>query len=203
MIPDYRTIGFAWLNVCQQVMLHGREFTIDRGSYARQKRKQLDALAFTISHPETRPLGFEHKGLPVCDDKSIEGYFVDYLISPELMPDEQYTYGSRIEPHLERVAMMLKESPGTNQATIEVARPDDVLLPDPPCLRVLSWKVTDKGLQLSSFWRSWDLFAAFGTNLGGLQMLNEAMAEWAGVKPGPMFCSSDGGHIYDHCWEML
>lgn len=199
----YRTIGEAWLNLCQGCVRDGREFTITRGSYVGQHRKQFDTVAFTITHPETRPLGFEHDGLAISDDKSIEKYFADYLINPDLAPGEQYTYASRMAPHLEAIAEMLRVTPGTNQATLEVARPEDVLLADPPCLRMLSWKVTGLKLQLSSFWRSWDLFSGLPTNLGGLQLLNELMAEWAEVRPGPLFCTSDGAHVYDHNWKMV
>lgn len=199
----YKTIGEAWLNICQDCIKNGREFEITRGSYEGQRRKQLDTLAFTITDPGARPLGLEYKGLAISDDKSIEKYFVDYLVNSTLKPNEQYTYASRIAPYLENVAEMLYDTPGTNQATIEISRPSDVLLSDPPCLRVLSWKVIDEGLQLSSFWRSWDLFVALPTNLGGLQLLNEMMAEWAGVKIGPLFCTSDGAHVYDHNWRMI
>lgn len=203
MIPEYRTIGEAWLNVCQACLENGRIFKISRGSYEGQERRQLDMLAFTITHPGTRPLGFEYKGLAISDDRSIEKYFADYLINPILAPDEQYTYASRIAPFLKVVAKMLRVTPDTNQATLEVGRPEDIGLAAPPCLRVLSWKVTNKGLQLSSFWRSWDLFSGLPANLGGLQLLNELMAEWAEVEVGPLFCISDGAHIYDHNWKMF
>jgi len=199
----YRTIGEAWLNVCQRCLAQGRTYVITRGSYEGQQRKQLDHLAFMITHPGTRPLGVEYKGTPISDDESIQRYFEDYLINPRLAENEQYTYASRVAPHLEAIAEMLYKTPGTNQATIEVGRPEDIDLSDPPCLRVLSWKVTPGGLQLTSFWRSWDLYAALPTNLGGLQLLNELVAEWAGLSPGPLVCYSDGGHIYDHCWNML
>ena len=202
-MDTYRTIGEAWLNVCRRCLNEGRTYTIARGSYEGQQRKQLDQLAFIITHPGTRPLAVDYKGVPVSDDESIHRYFEDYLIDPRLAEKEQYTYASRIAPNLEPVAEMLRRSPDTNQATIEVGRPEDIDLPDPPCLRVLSWKATPAGLQLSSFWRSWDLYAALPTNLGGLQLLNETMAEWAGLEPGPLVCYSDGGHIYDHCWKML
>jgi thymidylate synthase len=202
-MDTYRTIGEAWLNACKRCLQAGRTYTIMRGSYKGQQRKQLDQLAFIISHPGTRPLATEYRGMPISDDESINRYFEDYLIDPRVAENEQYTYASRIAPNLEAVAEMLRQSPATNQATVEVARPEDVGLADPPCLRILSWKATPAGLQLTSFWRSWDLYVALPTNLGGLQLLNETMAEWAGLTPGPLVCYSDGGHIYDHCWNML
>ena len=136
----------------------------------------------------------------MATDNSIQEYFVDYLINPEKGEGEDYTYGERLMPHLDTLITMLRETPGTNQAAIEVARPEDILLESPPCLRVLSWKVVEGKLWLSSFWRSWDLYAARPTNLGGLQLFNEMVAEMVGLESGPQVAYSDGAHIYDHFW---
>lgn len=201
-IPTYRTIGEAWLNTCQQCMTGGREYTIQRGSYVGQRRKQLDWLAFAISSPGERPLGFEYQGTPISDGESIHRYFEDYLINPDVSDNEQYTYASRLHPQLYKIISILRKTPNTNQAVAEVAKPSDIHLADPPCLRVLSWKVTAAGLQLSSFWRSWDLYGALATNLGGLQLLNELMAEWCGIRPGSLVCYSDGAHVYEQSWSV-
>lgn len=201
-ILTYRTIGEAWLNTCQQCIADGREYKIQRGSYVSQKRKQLDWLAFVILSPGERPLGVEYRGTPISDDKSIHRYFEDYLINPEVSDKEQYTYASRLHPQLYKIISTLRKTPNTNQATAEIGQPTDIHLTDPPCLRVLSWKVTPVGLQLSSFWRSWDLYGAMAMNLGGLQLLNEMMAEWSGIGAGPLVCYSDGGHIYEQSWGV-
>lgn len=199
----YWTIGEAWLAVNQVCLAKGRTYTIDRGSMVGHRRKQLDVLAFSIVHPGQRPLGIEYKGTAISSDDSIQTYFVDYLIDPTLRPNEAYTYANRIAPYLLPIAEMLRETPHTNQAVIEVGRPEDTLLDDPPCLRLLSWKVTPNGLQLTTFWRSWDLYAAFPVNVGGIQLLNEMMAEWAGLEPGHLVCYSDGAHLYDYCWDLI
>ncbi len=201
-IATYRTIGEAWLNTCQQCMSDGREYEIQRGSYVGQRRKQLDRLAFAISSPGERPLGIEYRGTPISDENSLHRYFEDYLINSTLAANEQYTYASRIEPQLYEIVTRLRKTPNTNQAVAEVGQPSDIRLADPPCLRVLSWKVTGAGLQLTSFWRSWDMYGALAMNLGGLQLLNELMAEWCGLQPGPLVCYSDGGHIYEHSWGV-
>lgn len=201
-LPIYRTIGEAWLCSNQLCMVNGREYEIQRGSYVGQRRKQLDWLAFIITSPGERPLAVEYRGTPISDDESIARYFEDYLITSTLTKNEQYTYGSRLQPQLFEIVGMLRKTPNTNQATAEVGQPYDINLPDPPCLRVLSWKVTDAGLQLTSFWRSWDLYAGLPTNLGGLQLLNELMAEWCGISPGSLVCYSDGGHVYEQSWRV-
>jgi thymidylate synthase len=201
-IPTYRTIGEAWLNVCQRCMADGRKYEIQRGSYIGQRRKQLDMLSFAISSPGERPLAVEYRGTPISDDESITRYFEDYLINPALADNEQYTYASRLNLQIYEVAAMLRGSPNTNQAIAEVGQPSDINLADPPCLRLLSWKSTPQGLQLTSFWRSWDLYGALAMNLGGLQLLNEFMAEWAGLEAGSLVCYSDGAHIYEQSWAV-
>lgn len=201
-IPIYRTIGEAWLNTCQTCMAVGREYEIQRGSFIGQRRKQLDQLAFVITSPSERPLGVVNRGIPISDDENIHRYFEDYLINSEVSDREQYTYASRIHPQLHKIISILRTTPNTNQVIAEVGQPSDIQLAFPPCLRVLSWKVTPDGLQLSSFWRSWDLYGALAMNLGGLQLLNELMAEWSGLQPGPLICYSDGGHIYEQSWGV-
>lgn len=200
---NVRTIPEAHFNVCKYIMENGYIYTVQRGSFETTQRKQVASLSLKIERPYVRPLGSHLNGIQLSDDESIYTYFTDYLISPDIPGNEQYTYGERIAPWLELVAKMLTDTPNTNQATIEVGRPEDVLLKDPPCLRVLSWKVTPEGLQLATFWRSWDAYAGLPTNLGGIQLLNETMAEWVNVTPGPIIAFSDGAHVYQHAWEML
>lgn len=198
-----RTLEEAWFLANRACITNGYIYRIERGSYQGQQRKQLSGLALKITHPEIRPLAPLTQGPPVATDDSIFDYFVNYLINPEKAKGEDYTYGQRLMPHLPMLIEMLKETPLTNQATIEIAKPEDVLLESPPCLRVLSWKVIDNKLWLSSFWRSWDLYAALSTNLGGLQLLNEMIAEATKLVSGPQVAYSDGGHIYDHFWNLF
>lgn len=205
-ITIYKTIWSAWFDCCRQAYLNGRKYRIDRGSYEGQYRNQLDDLAIKILNPYKRPMGVSLGALVLSSDSDIQKYFEDYLLSEKLAENEQYTYGQRTSPFYFAVARMFIESPNTNQAVIEVGKPDDILLSDPPCLRVLSWKATgidNDTLQLSTFWRSWNLFAAMPMNLGGLALLNEWMAGCVGLKPGPIVCYSDGAHLYDHDVRLL
>ena len=196
-----KTIEEAWFLACQECMKNGYEYKIDKGSFQGHIRKQLPHLALKITEPWTRPLAIFWKGYAISTDNEIDSYFTDYLINSEKKENEEYTYGSRVAPYLEDILDMLSEFPGTNQATIEVGRPEDILLEHPPCLRVLSWKVTPEGLQLTSFWRSWDGRNGFPVNVGGLQLLNEFIASEAELTIGPLVLYSDGFHIYDMSWR--
>jgi thymidylate synthase len=105
-----------------------------------------------------------------------------------------------------------KKYPYNNHCTAEIGKGDDVLLEHAPCLRLISWKIVptvtgigtmleqqiEDRLSITVFFRSWDFWSGFPTNLGGLQLLNEYVADAIGVKPGKMFAVSDGLHIYSH-----
>lgn len=77
------------------------------------------------------------------------------------------------------------------------------------CLRTISYKIRDENkLTTTCFFRSWDLFSGLPTNLGGLTLLTEYLANMINIKvmengsdqpmvePGVMIATSDGLHIY-------
>jgi thymidylate synthase len=114
---------------------------------------------------------------------------------------------------LERVIEMLKHTPLTNQAIVEIGSPEDHDTCigndgklDPPCLRLLDFKVIPDGndltLSVSCYFRSWDLWAGFPTNLGGIELLKKYVAGEAGLGNGPMYSYSAGGHIYGYQEEL-
>jgi len=73
---------------------------------------------------------------------------------------------------------------------------------DPPCLRLLDFKVipVDDELMLtvSAYFRSWDLWAGFPTNLGGIELLKQFVASETSLKNGPIYAYSAGAHIYGY-----
>jgi thymidylate synthase len=192
-----------------------------------QQRLQADLAVAEINYPEARPLGVvfpENSGIPpVCTQESIEDYFANYLMNADVSVNEEYTYGSRMlnfpsAVHTGDMAMIgcpppvklqgfnqiewvinhFKESPGNNHCCVEIAKGDDVQLKHAPCLRLLSFKIVNGKLNVTVFFRSWDFWSGFPTNLGGIQLLNEYMASEIGVETGKMFALSDGLHVYTH-----
>ena len=95
---------------------------------------------------------------------------------------------------------------GNNQCTMEIGMPSDVKLLDPPCLRLIDTKISEEDsewkLHFAVYFRSWDLWGGLPTNLGGLQLLKEYMANSIGVKPGETIASSKSLHLYDDIWEI-
>jgi thymidylate synthase len=103
-------------------------------------------------------------------------------------------YLSQVELAIE----VYREYPRTNQMVLQVAKPTDMLLIDPPCLRQIDTRVQDGKLHFYPYFRSWDLWSGLPANLAGISMLQEHMAMAIGVQQGEMVCTSKGLHLYDY-----
>ena len=127
-------------------------------------------------------------------------------------PNEQYTYGTYLEPQIQKVIDMYKGHGGidgktknsfaTNQAYMAVGDQTSVDLPDPPCLRGIDTRILGGALHFGIYFRSWELWAGFPSNLAAVQLLKEYMASCIGVNDGEMIVSSKGLHLYEPVWEI-
>lgn len=92
-IPD------AWFQCLYKCIESGREFVIDRGSYAGEKRLEFDYITIQITHPESLPLLPqlpEGSTIPnPVDDDYLDDY-LPYLMTSEEKERESYTYGQRL-----------------------------------------------------------------------------------------------------------
>ena len=227
MLPFFlhaKTISDAWFQLIYNIFDNSYEQKIQKGSFEKEQyRLQYSGIAVFIEHPaeDIVPVMPPGSTIPAPTTKEyIEDYFANYLMDPQLAENETYKYASRIHypmpkggTQLERVIQMLKETPLTNQAIVEIGSPEDndVCIGndgklDPPCLRLLDFKAIPSGkdlaLTVSSYFRSWDLWAGFPTNLGGIEMLKSYVASETGLKNGPMFVYSAGAHIYGYQEEI-
>lgn len=96
----------------------------------------------------------------------------------------------------------------TNQADISVSRPEDIHLPDPPCLRNISFRAVEAQnrvkLNIHVFFRSWDLYAASAMNLYAMARLLEYVGGFLeDVKVGKIYAYSSGAHIYSNSLELV
>jgi len=203
------TIDEAWREVMWLCARNGYDFVIKHGSYKGQIRRQLSEVMIKIAQPWKRPLApITPPGYPPpTSEAEIEQYFLNYIMSSEVHGNEDYTYGKFISPQLPKIIEMLIKSEGnTNQASINIGGVDNVNLDDPPCLRVIDFKVVEKTLQMSVLFRSWDLYAGMPSNLGGLQLLKEyvlsQIEDHIEVTDGAIVAYSDGLHLYDHWFEL-
>jgi len=181
-----------------------REYIIDRGSYAGQKRKEFDFVVVHIEYPGSRPLAPDVPlGIPPpTTQEYIEGY-LPYLMTGQKAENEDYTYGEDLELQIpEVIKMYTEEGYNTNQAYMAVGSRDSIVLRDPQCLRGIDTRISNGRLHFVVYFRSWDLWGGFPANLGGIQILKEYMASEIGVEDGELIACSKGLHLYDHCWEL-
>lgn len=201
-----RDIPDAWFQCVSRILESGRIYQINRGSYAGQKRREFDFVTVHIKYPGNRPLIPDippHLGIPAPTTMEYVEEYLPYLMTDVKQEKEQYTYGERIVISMNKVIKMYKENGyGTNQAIMEVGRPEDIDLEDPPCLRLIDTRIKDETLHFIVYFRSWDLWGGFPANLAGIQLMKEYMAQEIGVKDGQIIASSKGLHLYDYSWDI-
>jgi len=218
----------AWFQCLSAILDQGHVYTITRGSYAGQKRLEFDFVSVRVRKPAHQiiPIIPEGMSIPAPTDMDyIQGY-LSYLLTGAKTQTEDYTYGERlVDPkvkikqnlngkelisemplnvnQIEEVIKMYKEKgPGTNQAVMEIGMPSDILLIDPPCLRLIDTRLRYGKLHFILYFRSWDLWGGFPSNLGGLQLVKQYMAQEIGVDDGEIIAVSKGLHLYDYAWEL-
>lgn len=218
----------AWFQCLSKILESGHVYTITSGSYEGQKRLEFDFAAVRVKKPSHQiiPIIPEGMNIPAPTDMDyIQGY-LSYLLTGAKTATEDYTYGERLVDPKVRIKdnvngkEMIKEIPlkvnqieevinlykekghGTNQAVMEIGMPSDIKLDDPPCLRLIDTRIRYGKLHFILYFRSWDLWGGFPSNLGGLQLVKRYMADEIGVDDGEIVAVSKGLHLYDHCWDV-
>ncbi len=218
----------AWFQCLSEILDHGYVYTITKGSYEGQKRLEFDYAVVRIKKPAHQiiPIIPEGMSIPAPTDMDyIQGY-LSYLMTGTKTATEDYTYGERlVSPtvkfkqkiegkemvqdmplevnQIEEVIKLYKEKGfGTNQAIMEIGMPSDIKLVDPPCLRLIDTRIRYGKLHFMLYFRSWDLWGGFPSNLGGLQLVKQYMAEEIGVQDGEIIAASKGLHLYDYAWDL-
>ena len=203
-VMNARDLSEAWFLCLKNMLDSGYDYKIDRGSYAGQKRKQLDLAVVEIKFPGTRPIIPDvPQGIPAPTTMEYIDNYLPYLMTAHKAESEQYTYGQYLEKQIAEVIKMYKEDGfNTNQAFMTVGDPQAIYLPDPPCLRSIDTRIKDNRLDFYVYFRSWDLWAGFPSNLAGIQLLKEYMASEIGVEDGELIAMSKGMHLYEYTWDL-
>ena len=194
-------IGDAWYKSIREILINGYNYTIERGSFKGHNRLEFDNVNISISSPSNRPLIPDvPEGVPPPTDQKRVNEYLALLMTPE-KGDYQYTYGERISSQLLQAIEMLKNTPMTNQCTIEIGQPSDINIEHPPCLRLIDCRIRYGALHFFVYFRSWDLWSGLPPNLAGIQMVKEWMAREIGVEDGTLNAWSKGLHLYDFQFE--
>ena len=200
---EARDLSEAFFKCCQRVLTEGYEYTIDQGSFEGTRRKELDFVTVHILHPGMRPLTPDvPQGVPAPSNQDYIEEYMSYLITSDKQTHELYTYGEDLAPQVDTVIERYRQDgPESNQLCMSVGSRDSIALEHSQCLRLVDTRIRYGKLHFIIYFRSWDLWAGFPTNLGGLQLLKEYMATEIGVEDGEMICVSKGLHLYEHSWE--
>jgi thymidylate synthase len=201
---DARDLSEAWFLCLRQTLNDGYEYRIDRGSYAGQKRKELDLAVIQVNYPGSRPLVPDvPQGVPPPSTMEYVESYLPYLMTAHRKEGEQYTYGQYLETQIAEVIRMYREDGyNTNQAFMAVGDAHSIYKTDPPCLRMIDTRVREGKLKFIAYFRSWDLWAGFPSNLAAIQLLKEYMAGEIGVGDGELVAMSKGLHLYEYAWEL-
>jgi len=218
----------AWFQCLSSILDNGVIYEITRGSYQGQRRLEFDLACVHVKKPAHQIIPIIPEGMNIpspTDMDYIQGY-LSYLLTGTKTDTEDYTYGERlvdakvrvketkdgkdmineISLHVNQVEEVIKmyktQGFGTNQATMEIGMPSDIHLEDPPCLRLIDTRIRNNKLHFILYFRSWDLWGGFPSNLGGLQLVKKYMADEIGVEDGEIIALSKGLHLYEYSWEL-
>jgi len=199
-----RDLSEAWFLCLRKTLVEGHEYKIERGSYAGQHRKELDFAVVQTRNPGTRPLIPDvPQGVPPPTTMEYIESYLPYLMTAHRAEGEQYTYGQYLEKQIAEVIKMYQEDGyNTNQAYMSVGNEQSIYLSDPPCLRGIDTRVRDNKLNFVVYFRSWDLWAGFPSNLAAIQIVKEYMAAEIGVDDGEIIAISKCLHLYEYAWEL-
>jgi len=201
---EARDLPEAWFLCLRKALTQGREYTIERGSNVGHRRKELDFIVLQVRYPNRRPLVPDvPQGVPPPSSMEYVENYLQYLLTSLKADKEQYTYGEDLAEQIPALIRMYKEDGyNTNQGFMAVGSKDSIKLPDPPCLRGIDTRVENGRLHFILYFRSWDLWAGFPSNLAGIQLLKEYVASEIGVEDGELIALSKGLHLYDYTWEL-
>ena len=203
-VINARDLSEAWFLCLRKTLTEGYDYKVERGSYAGQYRKELDYVVVQVMHPGTRPLVPDvPQGVPPPTSMEYVESYLPYLMTAHKAEGEQYTYGQYLEKQIaEVIRMYKKDGYNTNQAFMSVGNEQSILLSDPPCLRGIDTRIRDGKLYFFAYFRSWDLWAGFPSNLAAIQLLKEYMSSEIGVEDGELIASSKGLHLYQYAWDL-
>jgi thymidylate synthase len=225
---DAFDVDDAWFQALSEILQHGHVYTITRGSYEGEKRLEFDFVTIRIRKPSHQiiPMIPEGMSIPAPTDMDYVQGYLHYLLTGTKTETEDYTYGERLvdakvrikdpsDPkglakdlplnvnQVEEVINLYKtKGHGTNQAIMEIGMPSDIKLNDPPCLRLIDTRIRYGKLHFILYFRSWDLWGGFPSNIGGLQLVKQYMADEIGVDDGEIIAVSKGLHLYDYSWDL-
>ena len=179
----------AWKAALNTIDIYGTNIVTED----HQLTREVYNLTIEIQHPG--------EGFPIpnsgWDMPGLEKY-AEQLMDPR---DKGfiYDYGSRLAyagqiPH---VVQMLREEPNTRRAILSTRQVEkDMVEQHTPCLQIVEFLHRDGKLNMTCYFRSHDIKAAYPTNVFGLNRLLETVSRLCNMTPGTMTTVSCSAHYY-------
>lgn len=199
-----RDLSDAWFQAVSKCMDHGYVYTIQRGSFEGQQRREFDSVTINIQYPGSRPLvPIVPEGVPPPADMLYIEQYLPYLMTNDKSQGELYTYGEDVDYQLgELIKILQVGGEGTNQACMSIGSKLSIFLEHSQCLRVIDARIRNGKLHFYVYFRSWDLWAGLPSNLAAIQLLKEYIGSILEVDDGEITAYSKGLHLYDHNWPL-
>ncbi len=132
--------------------------------------------------------------------------FKNIVLQNEELKDKKIIYQKNGEIYINQIELIIytykKYGHRNNQMVLQVARPKDCFLLDPPCLRHIDTRIQDNKLHFIIYFRSWDLWGGLPANLAGIESLHKYMAGEIGVEQGEFIVESKGLHLYGYAEKL-
>ncbi len=189
------TIADAWERLVTTCLEKGT--LLKTGRDIRAGAQSLLGGQVIIEDPLTEPMVSDKF---VNDRAFCETYALEYLLLDTIQPGEDYTYGNQIHKNeqLKKCIKKMKENPYLRTYCLEVGEPKLFDAKDPPCLRLVDFRVVDGKLHTFFYFRSWDIFKAANANLVGITRLAEYVTkEVGGLEVGQLTGFFKDAHIYE------
>lgn len=193
------TIADAWEELVTACLEKGT--LLKTGRDIRSRALSLLGGQIIIEDPLTEPMVSDKF---VNDRAFCETYALEYLLLDTIRPGEDYTYGNQIHKNdqLKKCIEGMKENPYMRTFCLEVGEPGLFDAKDPPCLRLVDFRVVDSSLYTFFYFRSWDIFKAANANFVGIARLAEYVTKEVGnLEVGQMTGFFKDAHIYENDLE--
>ena len=194
-----RKVGDVWLRILETLLKFGYK------KKSQHSDEQLEIIGLISIISDEDPENIDWKPYFRFSREHFKNY-LPQLMSSEIFENVNYTYGSKLRNfkginQIESMINQLKETLYTRRAvavTLDVEKDFDN--PNSPCLDLIQVLVQEK-LNLTAYFRSNDMFAAWPENALALRSVQNEIAKKVGVALGDLIIVSNSAHIYSSNWQ--
>lgn len=163
--------------------------------------KELMFMNTKIEYPQNQDVPKRTKW---TSRRALEEYSKEILT--DIVPNGfNYTYGFLLKHPVNQIVEIiykLKNDPNSRQATMMLGDATCLWDLEPPCCRIVDFKLRDNKLNMHLLFRSHDA-TAYYCNMFGFIKLQEYIANNLGINIGYAACTSESLHLYRGDWNLL